>query len=241
VSNASITASLVPSSLYARLHVFILPLNNFLIQIEKNPFDHRARFMLGLYYLNTHDYDKAVETLEKAVELAPNKQIALIYLAKAYIFKGDLNNAAKYYQHAIEVTPSNIAGYNQIRTEYISVLLLASQDQAAISVIKDLLPPTNRDDFTQLAQQMSQVYSQRKDLKNLIKFLSDASNQDLNNQNYVLWLAQAYVSGGDYNNATMTINRLSSARPDLVAQFNQELQNYINQQKQNATPTEVKK
>jgi O-antigen ligase/tetratricopeptide (TPR) repeat protein len=216
-------------------------LNNFLIQIEKNPFDHRARFMLGLYYLNTHDYDKAVETLEKAVELAPNKQIALIYLAKAYIFKGDLNNAAKYYQHAIEVTPSNIAGYNQIRTEYISVLLLASQDQAAISVIKDLLPPTNRDDFTQLAQQMSQVYSQRKDLKNLIKFLSDASNQDLNNQNYVLWLAQAYVSGGDYNNATMTINRLSSARPDLVAQFNQELQNYINQQKQNATPTEVKK
>lgn len=214
-------------------------LTQFQIQIDKNPFDHRARFMLGLYYLNLRNYPLAVQTLEKALELAPNKQIALIYLAKAYLLSGDIANASKHYEKAIAITPSNIPGYNQIRIEYIQVLLLANQDERALTVIKDLLPTATREDFNNLVSQMTQVYSQRKDLKGIVKLLSDANNLDPMNQNFVLWLAQAYVALEDYNNAVFTINKLSTSAPETVAQFNQQLQNYVDGQKakQITTPT----
>jgi O-antigen ligase/tetratricopeptide (TPR) repeat protein len=215
-------------------------LNQFKVQVNKNPFDHRARFMLGLYYLNIKNYDLAVQTLEEAVQLAPNKQIALIYLAKAYLLKGDLAKASTYYERAISVTPRNIAGYNQIRIEYIQILMLANQDEKALQVIKDLMPTVTRDDFNSLVSQMTQVYSQRKDMKSLIKLLNDANNLDPQNQNFVLWLAQAYVAAGQYNDATFTVNKLGTSNPAVVAQFNQQLQDYIQkQQAQNpqATPT----
>ncbi len=194
-------------------------------------FDHRAKFMLGLYYLNIRNYDLAVETIKEAVALAPNKQVALIYLAKAYLFQGDVNSATEYYEHAIEVTPKNIAGYNQIRIEYIQVLMIAGQDQRALEVIKDLLPTVTREEFNTLVSQMTQVYTQRKDLRGIIKVLTDASRLDPTNQNFVIWLAQAYVATGDYISARSTIDVIKASNPEIVADFKQKLDEYINQQK----------
>lgn len=210
--------------------------NQFKVQIDENQFDHRARFMLGLYYLNIRNYDLAISDLLEAVKLAPNKQIALIYLAKAYLLKGDVNNASTYYERAIDVTPKNIAGYNQIRIEYIQVLMLANQDQKALSIIKDLIPTVNKDEFNTLVSQMMQVYTNRKDLKGIIKLLNDASVLDPTNANFVLWLSQAYVANGNYNEASFTINKLGTSNPELVTQFNKQLTEYVQglQQKQQA-------
>ena len=204
-------------------------LGQFQTQIAENPFDHRAHFMLGLYYLNLRQYDMAIETLKKALDMAPNKQIALIYLAKAYLLKGDVQNASIYYERAIAVTPrtlagSNFAGYNQIRIEYIQVLLLANQDEKAVKTIQDLIPSANREEFNQLVSGMMQVYQNRKDLNGIIKLLTDANKLDPQNQNFVLWLAQAQVAGGDINGAAFTINKLSTSNPEAVAQFMAELQ-----------------
>lgn len=219
-------------------------LMQFAKQIELNPQDHRAKFMLGMYYLQTQNYDLAIETLQKAVELAPNKQIALIYLAKAYAVKGDMENAFKYYQKAIEITPQNIPGYNQIRIEYIQLLMFAKEEEKALQIIKELLPTATREDFDYLISQMTQVYSQRKDLKEMISLLNDTNRLDPQNQNFILWLAQAYVASGDYNSALFTINKLSVANPQVVAQFTQELNSYIKQTKQKSeenTASDTKK
>ncbi len=202
-------------------------LNQFNEQITKNPFDHRAKFMLGLYYLNVRSYDQAIATLLEALKLAPNKQIALIYLAKAYLLKGDIANATQYYERAIAVTPKNIGGYNQIRIEYIQILMLASQDQKAVSVIKELIPTANKDELNSLVAQMMQVYNNRKDLKGVVKLLNDAVNLDPANQNFVLWLAQAYVATEDYNQAMFTINKLTTSNPEVVSQFSLQLQDYV--------------
>jgi O-antigen ligase len=142
-------------------------LDNFKKQIDENPFDHRARFMLGLYYLQIKNYNQAVQVLSSAAELAPNKQIALIYLAKAYALNNDLQNAMKYYERAIAITPANISAYNQTRMEYVQLLLLANQDQKALVVIRDMMPTASREEFNTLVSQMMQVYTQRKDLNSL--------------------------------------------------------------------------
>jgi O-antigen ligase/tetratricopeptide (TPR) repeat protein len=207
-------------------------LNQFRLQIDRNPFDHRAKFMLGLYYLNIRNYDLAIATLLQALDVAPNKQIALIYLAKAYLLKGDIANASNYYERAISITPKNIGGYNQIRIEYIQIMMLANQDEKALATIKELIPTVNREEFNSLVSQMMQVYTQRKDLKGIIKLLGDAIALDPVNQNFVLWLAQANVAAGDYNAAVFTINKLSTSNPEVVAQFNSELQTYLKSQQE---------
>lgn len=219
-------------------------LDQFNIQISENPFDHRAHFMLGLYYLNIRNYDMAIEILKKALDLAPNKQIALTYLAKAYLFKGDIQNASIYYQKAIDITPKNIAGYNQIRMEFIQVLLLANQDEKATKIIQDLLPTANREEFNTLVSGMTQVYQGRKDLNGIVKVLTDANKLDPQNQNFVLWLAQAQAATNDINGAVFTINKLSTSNPELVAQFMSELQKTVDAAKAAepvATTTPVKK
>lgn len=221
-------------------------LNQFQIQIAENPFDHRAHFMLGLYYLNLRSYDTAIETLKKALELAPNKQIALIYLAKAYLLKGDVQNASIYYEKAIAITPRTLAGrtfggYNQIRIEYIQVLMLANQDEKAVRMIQDLIPSANREEFNALVSGMMQVYQNRKDLKGIVKLLGDANQLDPANQNFILWLAQAQVASGDANGAVFTINKLAALNPEVVAQFTSELQKLIEQQNAQKAQTETDK
>jgi tetratricopeptide (TPR) repeat protein len=194
-------------------------LNQFKIQIEENPYDHRARFMLGLFYLNIKNYDLAITTLKEALDLAPNKQIALTYLAKAYLLKGEVQNSAIYYEKAIAVTPKNIPGYNQIRLEYIQILLLAKLDQKAVTVISELLPTANREEFNTLVSQMTQAYSLRQDLASVIKILSDAHQVDPLNQNFTVWLAQALVVAKNYNGAASVISQLNEVNPGLVKQF----------------------
>ncbi len=108
--------------------------------------------------------------------------------------------------------------------------MLANQDERALAIIKELIPTASREDFNSLVSQMSQVYSQRKDLSGIIKLLGEANQLDPTNQNFVLWLAQAYVAKADYNEAVFTINKLSTSNPSVVAQFTQELQAFLQKQ-----------
>lgn len=112
-------------------------------------------------------------------------------MAKAHLLKGDIANAAKYYEKAISVTPGNIAGYNQLRLEYIQVLVLASQDERARDIIKDLSPVTTAAEFEALTAQIAQVLSSRTDRRNgLIKTLGEAVVANPQNQNLIFWLAE---------------------------------------------------
>jgi cytochrome c-type biogenesis protein CcmH/NrfG len=110
--------------------------------------------------------------------------------------------------------------------------MLANKDEKALATIKELIPTVNREEFNSLVSQMMQVYTQRKDLKGIIKLLGDAIALDPVNQNFVLWLAQANVAAGDYNAAVFTINKLSTSNPEVVAQFNSELQTYLKSQQE---------
>jgi len=90
---------------------------------------------------------------------------------------------------------------------------------------------------------MEQPTEQQQMLKGIIKLLGDASVLDPANQNFVLWLAQAYVATGDYNDAMFTINKLTTSNPQLVGQFNQQLAEYVKglQSKQSADAAAAEK
>lgn len=112
--------------------------SQFEIQTADNPFDHRAKFMQGLYLLNIKNYDEAIKVLKVANDLAPNKQISIIYLAKAYLLKGDVDAASKLYERAIAITPTDISSYGQLVAEYnqVKLIMASSTVQAQLKAMR---------------------------------------------------------------------------------------------------------
>jgi tetratricopeptide (TPR) repeat protein len=205
--------------------------NSFLGQINDASFDHRSRFMYGLYNLQTANMADGVKYLQEAVNLAPNKQVALIALAKAQLVNKETDKAFANYQKAIDVTPKDNLLYNSIRIEAIKSLMLVGKDKEALAVIKDMLPAATRIDFNALVSQMMQVYSGRNDLKGLVTLLVEANQLDPNNPNFVFWLAQALVIGGKYEESAKVINTLSPVYPQVVDEFMKQLNSYVGQLK----------
>ncbi|WP_188112025.1 tetratricopeptide repeat protein [Aquimarina sp. RZ0] len=63
---------------------------------------------LGILYINKKEYDKAIQFLQESIESAENQQA--VYgnysnIGTLYFFKGDLDNAEKYFIKALELVP----------------------------------------------------------------------------------------------------------------------------------------
>jgi O-antigen ligase/tetratricopeptide (TPR) repeat protein len=82
--------------------------------------DIRYLIMLSSLYNNKGDHDKALETVNRAIELSPNKQD--IYFLKADIFlsKGDLGGAIKIMEKNYSLDPSYPAVSKSLAALYIS-------------------------------------------------------------------------------------------------------------------------
>ncbi len=209
---------------------------NFTNYISNHPQDHRSVFALGLYYTSTGDLNNAKTYLTKALELAPNKQVPMIALAKVLLVKGEKEEAFKLYQKALDVVPKNFPSsfnshYNELRIEYIKALMLDGKDADAIKVIQEMLPASTPADFQVLINNMMQIYAGRQDLKGVVNLLAEAIKINPTNPNFYVWLAQALAYGGDYNGALQVISSINSQYPDVVAQFSQEVQILANQKK----------
>jgi O-antigen ligase/tetratricopeptide (TPR) repeat protein len=217
--------------------------DNFNVQVTEKPFDHRSRFMLGLYQTNTGDVDGAIKTLEDAVKLAPNKQVALLSLARVYLAKGRTDEALAVFKRAVDVTPKENSGYNELRIQYIQALMIAGKDAETVEIIKDLLPVSTVSDFQTLVYQMAQVFGLRQDLKGMVGVLNDAISLNPTNDNFYIWLAQAYASAGKYQESAQIISRLQAKNPQVYAQFINQLQAAVDgtnkQTQQQAAPAQT--
>ena len=71
----------------------------------KSEFD--AQISLGEKYLGEENYDEAIATFKKAIEIEPNNPEAYIRLADTYLAKGDTENAVKALESGYEKTDSD--------------------------------------------------------------------------------------------------------------------------------------
>ena len=70
-------------------------LEDYLSLAELEPLDSEAQLMLGVAYLNSEDYDRAVVSLTRAIELHPR-------LAGAYSYRGEANRLKGMAAEAIQ-------------------------------------------------------------------------------------------------------------------------------------------
>lgn len=59
----------------------------------------------GIEYINAGNYDAAIQSLEKAVDIGTQDRRSMYYLAQAYAGKGDVENAVAWYQKVVDNYP----------------------------------------------------------------------------------------------------------------------------------------
>lgn len=208
--------------------------------LQKNadrPFDHKAKFAYAMYLYNLGDLAGAEKYFTQALQLAPQKQIAMLALAQVYSDQKQNDKALALFKQAVETTPIPEASvgrsaYNNLRIQYIQGLMFAGKFKEAVDVIKDLLPAASRSDFESLVAAMTNVYARQQDMKGIITTLAEAQQMDPQNVNFIVWLARALAYAGQFQASANEIAKLQVVNPQYVAQFQQELIQLANQGKQ---------
>lgn len=96
---------------------------NKLIQLlrstRRNPTVADHWFQLGGFYLHNRESRKAIEALERGLELEPKRTAVYGYVGALYLQLKDLNPAEKYLKQAIDLDPKNPEIYNNLGVCYM--------------------------------------------------------------------------------------------------------------------------
>ena len=72
-----------------------------------------VHYLLGLDYYRLHEFDHAVEELQRVLQLSPDYSLAVFNLGLAYARTGDLDQAIQTLKHALQLDATNFsAAYN---------------------------------------------------------------------------------------------------------------------------------
>jgi tetratricopeptide (TPR) repeat protein len=96
-----------------------------------------ALYYLGKSYLETKQYDKAVDTLLKASSLIGYESDKYWMLARSYYYQDDMVNAVVYYDMAVGYAGDDIT--RDLVEEYLSILLDSNQVSKAQEVYSGLV------------------------------------------------------------------------------------------------------
>ncbi|KKQ98618.1 MAG: hypothetical protein UT24_C0009G0120 [Candidatus Woesebacteria bacterium GW2011_GWB1_39_12] len=112
LSPANITLKRDRANMFIKLSIidpsFLISARNTLIETVKfAPTEAKLSYNLGVTYLRTGDYEKAIEIIQKAVEMKPNYKEAHYALALLYIDKGEKEKAKEELLYILENISSN--------------------------------------------------------------------------------------------------------------------------------------
>ncbi|MBO0797366.1 MAG: tetratricopeptide repeat protein [Blastocatellia bacterium] len=94
----------------------LVPLKQATVFDPKAAYTHHA---LGLAYRGLNDNEKAVESLQRAVELAPAWALPQIQLGAIYLERGRSSKAAEAFSEAAQRDPSNYLPHEQLAHLYL--------------------------------------------------------------------------------------------------------------------------
>jgi len=77
--------------------------------LELDPNSLAANSLLAFYWIDKGEYDLALETMQEAIQLAPDRADLRVDLGALLALSGDLQNAYQAYQKAVELSPSRTA------------------------------------------------------------------------------------------------------------------------------------
>ncbi len=172
--------------------------------LTKNSNDVRKLETYGTFLLQIGDVKKAIEVLEKAQKLAPNRHNNLYTLGIAYMNIGEKEKGKEVFKHAYEILPENM----KAKTYYGAVLLMIG-DKSGQELIKDY---SYQDPF------FLNVFANLKQYKEVIKIREQMKKDDPTDYQNQVSLAVAYSLDGQKLKAIQIITEVQKAIPEFKGQ-----------------------
>jgi len=182
-------------------------------QIEEKPLTVRPRYFLGSMLSMFGQYDLAINELEKALELAPNKTGVLIELAVAYIKKGDNDKSFEYATQAYDGAPDLLS----LKRIYVSLAIYTDNFGKVTEVWNSM------SDFERAEDRILQAFASTKQFAKIIEVLSPVFEKDKNNKTTGVSLAVAYMEAGYKNKAVQILREMI----EIDSTFKTEGEKYI--------------
>ena len=193
--------------------------------LELDPNSLAAHSLLGMYWMSNQRYDLALDAIQNAIELAPERADLYIDQGALMALSGDLAGAYEAYLFAVELAPN--------RTDYLRFLADFSLkydfrvEQIALPVARRAVN-TVPDDPANL-DQMAQVMIYLGDLASAERFARRALEIDPGYDAAFLRLGLVYLLREQPEAALEALSMAKSINPDsaVAAQARRLMQNYF--------------
>lgn len=156
-----------------------------------------AYTQLGVAYLERDNLPRALNALDRALEIAPDNAEALQAIALVYQQQGESNLADQHFQRAIETAPE----FTRVRNNYAAFLYQEGQVEAACNQLEIASKDAQYDNRTQLFANLGQCYMALGETELARERFKRAQQIDPRNPRGYLMLAELEYSQGNYAEA----------------------------------------
>lgn len=181
---------------------------------QDNPAAADAYTQLGVAYLERNNLPRALNALDRALEIAPRHAEALQALALVYQRQGESELAKDYFQQAVTAEPD----FTRARNNYAAFLYGQGQFRAACEQLETASEDAQYANRAQLFTNLGQCYLTLEEFDNARARLERAQSIDPRNSRGYLMLAELEYSQGNYSQAWAPLQTyLQLAEPNQAA------------------------
>ncbi len=185
----------------------------------------------GTQYIGEEDYESAIESLLKCIELDPNYSKAYIQLSKAYIGYEEYDDALAILQQGYEKTKD--ASLEKEQDNCVrSICQVLTDNEDYETAIPWLVKLQEIDGITvENSLQLAEAYSMMDDYENAVKILQNADQNDESIKNALL---EARINYGQYcydegmnDQAIETLKAVINEAPDRIEAYSMLITVYV--------------
>lgn len=185
----------------------------------------------GTQYIGEEDYESAIESLLKCIELDPNYSKAYIQLSKAYIGYEEYDEALAILQQGYEKTKD--ASLEKEQDNCVrSICQVLTDNEDYETAIPWLVKLQEIDGITvENSLQLAEAYSMMDDYENAVKVLQNADQNDESIKNALL---EARINYGQYcydegmnDQAIETLKAVINEAPDRIEAYSMLITVYV--------------
>lgn len=185
----------------------------------------------GTQYIGEEDYESAIESLLKCIELDPNYSKAYIQLSKAYIGYEEYDDALAILQQGYEKTKD--ASLEKEQDNCVrSICQVLTDNEDYETAIPWIVKLQEIDGITvENSLQLAEAYSMMDDYENAVKILQNADQNDESIKNALL---EARINYGQYcydegmnDQAIETLKAVINEAPDRIEAYSMLITVYV--------------
>lgn len=182
--------------------------NKLLENFEDKSSRNSDKFHLkGISFFEKEQFDKAIETFKKAIELKPDNAKVYFFLGNVFGDKGDYIKAIDAYQKAIEFRPD-------FKNAYINLghaFFVKGDYDKAIEANKKAIELKSDDDKAYF--NLGSCFAHKGDYDNAIEAFKKTSTLKPDDDKIYFNLGNSFAEKGDYDNAIQSFQKATTINP----------------------------